>query len=94
MIVFFLYQEVKIAFTAHILTKVYKLNPLAVTFSHNWYSETGFYNLQLCLETFNLDHIQFTPARKTVNNLARKSLSLIGDSAGIVMQEWVPFLYK
>ena len=47
---------------------------------HNWCSETGFYNLQLCLETFNLDHIQFTPARKTVNNLARKSLSLIGDS--------------
>ena len=67
-------------YQAHILTKVYKLNPLAVTFSHNWYSETGFYNLQLCLETFNLDHIQFTPARKTVNNLARKSLSLIGDS--------------
>ncbi len=67
-------------YQAHILTKVYNLNPLAVTFSHNWYSETGFYNLQLCLETFNLDHIQFTPARKTVNNLARKSLSLIGDS--------------
>ena len=67
-------------FQAHILTKVYNLNPLAVTFSHNWYSETGFYNLQLCLETFNLDHLQFTPARKTVNNLARKSLSLIGDS--------------
>ncbi len=67
-------------YQAHVLTKVYKLNPLAVTFSHNWYSETGFYNLQLCLETFNLDHLQFTPARKTVNNLAKKSLSLIGDS--------------
>lgn len=67
-------------FQAHILTKVFKLNPLAVTFSHNWYSETGVYNLQLCLETFNLDHVQFTPSRNKVNKLARQSLFEIGDS--------------
>ena len=29
----------------HVLTKVYKLNVLAVTFSHNWYSKIGTYNL-------------------------------------------------
>ena len=29
---------------------------------------------------FNLDHIQFTPARKLVNKLAKKSISAIGDS--------------
>ncbi len=67
-------------YQAHVLTKIYGLQPLAVTFSHNWYSETGFYNLQLCLETFEMDHIQFTPARSTVNKVARKSLSVIGDS--------------
>lgn len=67
-------------FQAHVLTKVYKLKPLAVTFSHNWFSETGFYNLHLCLETFDLDHIQFTPARGLVNRLAKKSLGEIGDS--------------
>lgn len=67
-------------FQAHVLVKIYGLRPLAVTFSHNWFSETGFYNLQRCLEVFNLDHIQFTPARGTVNKLARKSIGAIGDS--------------
>ena len=67
-------------FQAHILVEVYKVKPLAVTFSHNWFSETGFYNLQRCLEVFNLDHLQFTPARGLVNKLAHKSLGMIGDS--------------
>ncbi len=67
-------------FQAHVLVKVYGLKPLAVTFSHNWFSETGFYNLQRCLEVFDLDHLQFTPARGLVNRLAKKSLGAIGDS--------------
>jgi N-acetyl sugar amidotransferase len=67
-------------FQAHVLVKKYGLRPLAVTFSHNWFSETGFYNLQRCLEVFDLDQIQFTPSRRLVNRLARKSLSEIGDA--------------
>jgi N-acetyl sugar amidotransferase len=67
-------------YQAHVLTKVYGMKPLAVTFSHNWFSETGFYNLQRCLQVFDLDHLQFTPARGLVNKLARKSLGVIGDS--------------
>ena len=30
-------------FQAHVLTKVDGVKPLAVTFSHNWFSETGVY---------------------------------------------------
>jgi N-acetyl sugar amidotransferase len=67
-------------FQAHVLVNVYGLKPLAVTFSHNWFSETGYYNLQRCLEVFGLDHLQFTPARNLINRLARKSLGAIGDS--------------
>ena len=67
-------------YQAHVLTKIYKLKPLAVTFSHNWYSETGFYNLQRCLQVFELDHLQFTPSRSLVNKIAKKSLGEIGDS--------------
>lgn len=67
-------------FQLHVLTKVYKMKPLAVTFSHNWYSETGWYNLQNALEEFEVDHIMFTPNRKVINKLARKSLAGIGDS--------------
>lgn len=67
-------------FQAHVLTKVYNMRPLAVTFSHNWMSETGYYNLQRMLEVFNLDHIQFTPNRSLVNRLSKKSLEMIGDT--------------
>ena len=67
-------------FQAHVLVKVYGLKPLAVTYNQNWVSETGFYNLQRCLEVFDLDHLQFTPARGLVNRLAKKSLGAIGDT--------------
>jgi N-acetyl sugar amidotransferase len=68
------------AFQLHVLTKIYKLRCLAVTFSHNWYTEIGKENLKMCLETFNVDHIMFTPNHKTINKLARESLYKIGDS--------------
>lgn len=64
----------------HILIKEFGMRPLAVTFSHNWYSATGMLNLLNCLETFDIDHIMFTPKRSQVNNLAKKSLSAIGDA--------------
>lgn len=67
-------------FQLHVLTKVYGMRPLAVTFSHNWYSEVGYYNLVNALEVFEVDHIMFTPNRRVINELARSSLSLIGDS--------------
>lgn len=67
-------------FQLHVLTKVYGLKPLAVTFSHNWYSETGWYNLQNSLEQFNVDHMMFTPNRSVVNRIAKHSLEGIGDS--------------
>jgi len=67
-------------FQLHVLVKTYGMRPLAVTFSHNWYSETGWYNLQNALEEFAVDHIMFTPNRKLVNKLARKSLTAIGDA--------------
>jgi len=67
-------------FQMHVLTKVYDMKPLAVTFSHNWYSETGWYNLMNALEEFNMDHIMFTPNRALVNRIARRSLAGIGDA--------------
>lgn len=67
-------------FQLHVLVKEYGLKPLAVTFSHNWFSKTGYENLQLALETFAIDHIQFTPNRALVNKLAKKSIYKIGDA--------------
>lgn len=66
-------------FQAHILTKKYNLTPLAVTHGPNWLSLSGRYNLENCLQKFNLDHIIFNSKRSTVNKAARKSISAIGD---------------
>src|ERR687891_1109875 len=33
-------------FQLHVLVKVYGMKPLAVIFSHKWYQETGWHNLQ------------------------------------------------
>lgn len=67
-------------FQLHVITRVYNMRALAVTFSHNWYSETGKKNLENALEVFNVDHIMFTPNRRLVNKVARQSLFKIGDA--------------
>ena len=67
-------------FQLHVITKVYNMRALAVTFSHNWYSSTGKKNLENALEKFNVDHIMFTPNRRLVNKVARQSLFKIGDA--------------
>ena len=41
--------------------KVFGLNPLAVTFSHNWYGKTVGRNLWNMLEKLDVDHIMYTP---------------------------------
>jgi len=66
-------------FQLHILTKIYKMKPLAVTFSHNWFSKTGWANLWNALEKFNVDHVMFTPNRDLINRIAKQSLKGIGD---------------
>jgi N-acetyl sugar amidotransferase len=67
-------------FQLYVVTQVYRMRALAVTFSHNWFSETGQYNLRNAIERFDVDHIMFTPKRSLVNRLARESLSKIGDA--------------
>jgi len=64
----------------HVIKKHYGLKPLAVTFNHNWFTKTGFRNLLTCLEKLDIDHIMFTPNRKLVNNIAKRSVETIGDA--------------
>lgn len=65
---------------AYLLTQVYGMRPLAVTFSHNWFTKTGKENLDLLLESFDLDHMMYTPKRSLINRVARRSIEKIGDS--------------
>lgn len=66
-------------FQLYVLTQVYKMRCLAVTFNHNWYSETGKKNLQTAIEAFNVDHIMYTPNHDLIKRLAKASLQKIGD---------------
>jgi N-acetyl sugar amidotransferase len=67
-------------YQAHILTKVLHMTPLAVTHGQNWLSLPGRYNLENCLQQFDLDHIVFNMNRSVINAVARKSLAAIGDA--------------
>ena len=67
-------------FQAYILKNVYNLDPLAITHGTNWMSLTGRYNLENCLNKFDLDHLIFHPNRSLVNHVANKSIGFIGDS--------------
>ena len=67
-------------FQAYVLDKVYKINSLAVTHGTNWMSLTGRYNLENCINKFNLDHLFFLPNRNTINKVAKRSPELIGDA--------------
>lgn len=62
------------------ILKQHGMKPLAVTFSHNWFSDVGWYNLLNGLEVFGFDHIMFTPSRELVNKCAKRSLETIGDT--------------
>lgn len=64
----------------HVLVKELKMKPLAVTFNHNWFSKTGWYNLINGLEKMDIDHVMFTPSRSLVNRCAKRSVETIGDS--------------
>jgi N-acetyl sugar amidotransferase len=66
-------------FQAHLLRTNYDVTILAVTHGQNWYSLEGRYNLENCLQKFDLDHMIFNMERSTINNMARKSLAEIGD---------------
>jgi N-acetyl sugar amidotransferase len=67
-------------YQGHILQHVLRVTPLAVTHGQNWLSIVGRYNLENCLQQFDLDHLVFNMNRGVVNRMARKSLAAIGDA--------------
>jgi N-acetyl sugar amidotransferase len=67
-------------FQAYVITERYKVDALAITHGHNWFSLSGRYNLENCLQKFDLDHLIFHANRNIINKVARKSLKAIGDA--------------
>jgi N-acetyl sugar amidotransferase len=67
-------------YQAHLIDKILQVKPLAVTHGQNWLSLEGRYNLENCLQQFDLDHVIFIKNRSIINKVARKSLAEIGDA--------------
>lgn len=66
-------------YQAYLLRRVVGVTPLAVTHGHGWHTREGRYNLENCLQKFDLDHLFFNVARSKINRAAKKSLASIGD---------------
>lgn len=63
----------------HIMKKVYKLNPLLVTYHGNNYTEVGMQNLLNMREVFGVDHVFFTPSISVLIKMNRIGFKLMGD---------------
>ena len=66
-------------YQAYLLKDVFNVSPLAVTHGQNWMSLEGRYNLENCLQKFDMDHLFFYVNRNAVNIMAKKSIKAIGD---------------
>lgn len=61
-------------FIVHTIKNVYKLNPLLVTFNHEYNTRIGIRNLANLVTKFDCDHMMSTVAPVTIKKLVRKSL--------------------
>lgn len=66
-------------FQTYIIKEVYGLNPLLVTFNHEFNTAAGIRNLTNLVSKFGVDHIRFTLNPKLIKKLARVSLKKMGD---------------
>ena len=66
-------------FQTHVVTKVYGMKPLLVTYHGNNYTPEGTYNLERMRHVFNVDHIIFRPSEEVLIKLNRLGLKKMGD---------------
>jgi len=66
-------------FQVHLIKNVYGLNPLLVTFNHEFNTKKGIRNLSNMVEKFECDHIRFTPNPALIKKIARLSMKKMGD---------------
>jgi N-acetyl sugar amidotransferase len=66
-------------FQTYLMKEVYHMNPLLVTFNHQFNTEKGIRNLTNLLTKFGCDHIRFTPNPQLLPRLCRVSHKKMGD---------------
>jgi N-acetyl sugar amidotransferase len=63
----------------HLLTKVYGMNPLLVTYGENNHTEVGMRNIERMRNAFGCDHYHFTSSVETLKKLNRAGMKKMGD---------------
>lgn len=65
-------------FMVHVATKVYGLNPLLVTYNHEYNTKIGIRNLANLLTVFDCDYLNYTLDPDFIKKLTRHSLKKLG----------------
>ena len=66
-------------YQTYLVTQVYKLKPLLVTYNHSYNTEVGTRNLNDLLEQFGCDLVRYNTNPKTARKLSKYMLSKVGD---------------
>lgn len=66
-------------FIVHVVKNILKLNPLLVTYNHQYNTKVGIRNLNNIVKQFDCDHLRFTQKPETIRKLARAALGMMGD---------------
>lgn len=66
-------------FQAHIIKKVYGLNPLFVTYNHLFNAPLGLRNLENMVDKFGCDLVRFSSSPDAVRKISRVMLEKVGD---------------
>lgn len=63
----------------HLITKVYGMKPLLVTYGENNHTDVGMRNIQRMRDVFGCDHVHFTPSIDVLKKLNRIGFKKMGD---------------
>jgi N-acetyl sugar amidotransferase len=66
-------------YQTHVISKIFGLNPLLVTYHGNNYMQEGTYNLERMREVFRVDHLIFRPSVEVLKKLNRLAFQKMGD---------------
>lgn len=66
-------------FQTHVVTKIYGMKPLLVTYHGNNFMPEGTYNLERMRQVFDVDHIIFRPSEVVLKKINRLGFKKMGD---------------
>ena len=66
-------------YQVYVITKIFGLKPLLVTYNHQFNTPTGIENMYNMADKFGCDHLRFSPNIQIIKKLSRSSFKKMGD---------------